>query len=96
MVDHPLLPDQINLLSDVLRSSNPLEKLPADQQVIFALKGVIFSLEQDGSPEAVDLLCEASLTCPYEDIQHLAVRALGKLALNGSLPALNTLFHLAI
>ena len=96
MVDHPLLPDQINLISDVLRSSNPLEKLPADQQVIFALKGVIFSLEQDGSPEAVDLLCEASLTCPYEEIQHLAVRALGKLALNGSLPALNTLFHLAI
>jgi WD40 repeat protein len=96
MVDHPLLPDQINLLSDVLRSSNPLDKLPADQQVIFALKGVIFSLEQDGAPEAVDLLGQASLTCPYEEIQQLAVEGLGKLALNGSLPALNNLFHLAI
>ena len=92
MVDHSLLPDQINLISDVLRSSNPLEKLPADQQVIFALKGVIFSLEQDGSPEAADLLCKASLTCPYEEIQLLAVQALGNLAKTGSLPSLNNLF----
>jgi len=70
--------------------------MPADQQVIFALKGVIFSLEQDGAPEAVDLLSQASRACPYEEIQNLAVEALGKLALNGSRPALNNLFHLAI
>ncbi len=96
MVDQPLLPDQIVLLSDVLRSSNPLDKLPADQQVLFTLKGVIFSLEQDGSPAAAGLLSEASLTCPYEEIQHLAVQALGRLAQNGSQVPLNRLFHLAI
>jgi WD40 repeat protein len=96
MVDQPLLPDQINLLSDALRSSNPLEKLPADQQVLYTLKGVIFSLEQDGTPGAVDLLSEASLNCPYEEIQSLAVQALGRLAKNGSQPSLDRLFHLAI
>ena len=96
MVDQPLVPEQINLLSDVLRSSNPLEKLPADQQALYTLKGVIFSLEQDGSLEAVDLLSEASLTCPYEEIQDLAVQALGNMAKTGNLPALNALFHLVI
>jgi WD40 repeat protein len=96
MVDQPLLPGQILLLSDVLRSSNPLEKLPADQQVLFTLKGVIFSLEQDASPEATDLLYEASLTCPYEEVQQLAVNALARLAKNGSLASLHRLFHLAI
>jgi WD40 repeat protein len=96
MVDHPLLPDQINLLSDALRSSNPLEKLPADQQVLFTLRGVIYSLEQDGSPDAAELLTQASLISPYEEIQQLAVQALGRLAKNGSQPAIDHLFHLAI
>ncbi len=96
MVNRCLPPEQITLLSGALRSANPLEKLPADQQVLYILKGAIFTLEQDGSPDTVDLLFDASLSCPYEEIQRLAIRALEKLAQNGNQLALKNLFHLAI
>ncbi|MGD0006685.1 MAG: WD40 repeat domain-containing protein [Anaerolineaceae bacterium] len=96
MVNRRLPPEQITLLSDALHSGNPLERLPADQQVLYILKGIVFSLEQDGSPDTVDLLFDASLSCPYEEIQRLAVSSLEKLAQNGNLLALKNLFHLAI
>ncbi len=91
-----LASEQITLLHDALHSANPTEKLPADQQVLYFLKGVIFTLEQDGSPDSVDLLFEASLACPFEEIQVLAIHALEKLAHNGNLLGLQDLFRLAI
>jgi hypothetical protein len=96
MVNNLLLPEHKNLISDAIRSSNPLEGLPADLQVLFTLKGIILTLEQDGSSESVDLLLDASLACPFEEIQNLAIQALGRLSQNGSQAALKDLFHLAI
>ena len=59
------------------------------------LRGALFTLEQDGSPEAVEILMEGAFAPLPDPIPTLAMSTLGRLALTGSQPACDAIFSLA-
>jgi WD40 repeat protein len=86
----------LSSLDHLLRSPASPQNLPADLESELLLKGVIVTLQQLGSPEAVSILHRAGIGCTIEPVRSLALIALDDLASEKNQPALEALFELAI
>ncbi len=88
-------PQQYELLASLLSSSNIPTNLPQDLHYELLLKGSIFVLQHDASPQAVHILQLAAQSCPSVEVQNLAINALAELQ-NTNENANKALFDLAI
>ncbi len=76
---------------------NPLPSSLSDAQITsLLLRGALFTLEQDGSPPAVEILMEGAFSALPAPIPELALSTLGRLALSGSQPASDAIYTLAV
>jgi WD40 repeat protein len=91
-----LTPEEVELLNGILRSSDPSAGLPPNLHNLLLLKGAVQTLAEDGSPEAVAVLLETVVNCPQVAVQELALRTLADMASDGSTPAADTLYELAV
>jgi WD40 repeat protein len=83
-------------LADLLRQPDQILDLSNPQISELLLRGVLFTLEQDGTPQSVATLYDAGRFCPNVSIRSQAVSVLGRLALGGSQPAGDALYSLAV
>ena len=60
------------------------------------LKGVVLTLREDQSAEAISLLEKTVMMCPLAPIQELALQSLVELALAANTQAIQAIYHLAI
>lgn len=67
------------LLASLLTSSNIPADLPQDLNYELLLKGSIFVLQNDASPDAVQILQLAAQSCPSAEVQTLAMNSLADL-----------------
>jgi WD40 repeat protein len=76
---------------------NPaLSGLTDPQVTSLLLRGALFTLEQDGSPEAIEILLEGAFSPLPDPIPALAMTTLSRLALTGSRPAWDAIYTLAV
>jgi WD40 repeat protein len=88
------IPEEI--LAGLLRQPAQTEDLGQPILTELLLRGVLYTLEQTASPQAVETLYTAARLCPVLAIRSQAICALGRLALSGSQPAGDALYSLAI
>ena len=93
MEDNPEL--TLEDLAAIFHSSFP-SGLNNSQVTSLLLRGALFTLEQDGSPEAVEILLEGASSPLPDSIPSLAMSTLGRMALTGNQPACDALFSLAV
>jgi len=92
------LPDPIDfdLFFQLLNgTASPADLQPGLFHLLF-LKGVILSLRQDQSPDAISLLEKTVLICSLEPIQELALQSLVEVATAGKLESCQAIYRLAI
>ncbi len=82
-------------LAGIFRNPAP-SSLSESQITSLLLRGALFTLEQDGSPEAVEILLEGAFASLPDPIPALALSTLGRLALTGSQPACDAIYLLAV
>jgi WD40 repeat protein len=95
----PSIGDEPQLTLDNLAAifRNPaLSGLSESQVTTLLLRGALFTLEQDGSPEAVAILLEGAFAPLPDPIPALALTTLERLALTGCQPAWDAIYLLAV
>jgi|GEM_PF-773891 len=73
-----------------------LKQMPGAMATELLLRGALFTLEQDGSAQAVGILLEAARHCPQASIRGLVLLTLGRLALTQNQAAGDALYALAV
>jgi len=84
------------LLAEFLRHPTGLEQLPPALRTELLFKGALAALQQDATPEAVQILEEVSRAEPMDGAQALALEALVGLASGSHAEAIAALFRLAV
>ncbi len=95
----PSIGDEPDLTPENLAAifRNPVPSGLSESQVTsLLLRGALFTLEQDGSPQAIDVLLEGAFAPLPDPIPSLAMSTLGRLALTGSRPAWDAILTLAV
>ncbi len=92
----PLAQELLAQFQNALRSLTPSQTLEPSLREQMALRGVLLTLQEDGSKGAVELLIQAALSCPIPDGNEYAFKALQSLALAGNQDAIDGLFQLAV
>ena len=85
----------IHTLETLLDNPELSQALPPEVQAELLLKGVILTLQQDGSETALNLLARAASGDYPAEIRDLAVKGLSELAINGFQQAIDALYRLA-
>lgn len=80
------------ILAGIFQTANP----PTETYLELIQKGVLVTLQADASPEALKILEQTALTSTSQELQLLAFQFLARLAENGSSPAIDSLFTLAL
>ena len=91
-----LTPELLPTLSELLRSGQRPLSLAEDQLRLLMLKGALFTLQQEGSSAAVNLLETAATASPEAEIRDSALLALADLASHGNTWASEAIFNLEI
>jgi WD40 repeat protein len=92
------VPDSIDfdLFFQLLNGAASPNELPPDMFRLLFLKGVVLTLHEDQSPDAVSLLEKTALLCPMVAIQEMALKSLVELASASSAESIQAIYRLAI
>jgi WD40 repeat protein len=86
----------LDRLTELFQQPALLSRLPETDSVELLLRGALFTLEQDGSAHAVDILHAAAHFCPLASIRSHAVLTLGRLSGANNQAAGDALYALAV
>jgi len=84
------------ILQSAYPGGTPPDGLSEDERLELLCKGVIVTLEADGGEPAVELLYASAAAHPFPTVQRQAQTSLERLAQQGSAPAINALYRLAV
>jgi WD40 repeat protein len=86
----------LEALAEIFRQPASSGRLSPAQTTEILLRGGLFTLEQDGSKPAIEILQDAARFCPNISIRSQAIATLGKLAIGANQEAREALYFLAI
>lgn len=86
----------LNLLSKILFHPNGAESLPEEDLYSLLRMGVLLTLQQNGSPAAIELLARTTVECSSINTQGLAFHLLSEMALKSNLDAIRAVYDLAV
>ena len=92
--------DFLNLYASILQSAHAASRLAGelseDERLELLCKGVVVTLEGQGSERAIEILYATALAHPIQGVLALAQLSLERLADSGSGPAMDSLYRLAV
>lgn len=83
-------------IENIIRNTNPNELVPAGLNNEFLIKGLIVTLKEEETDEALESIAQAVYLSPFETIQEFSLKTLLDLAIRNNPTAISKLFQLAI